>query len=80
MIDFIKEHWIQYLVGVTVAALIGLGLSFYLGEKWSTPESVRAERAAERQQQEEIDFTGLQQQDGSSESQSGDAEGGATSE
>lgn len=53
MIDFIKEHWIQYLIGATVAVLLGLGLSFYLGEKWSTPDSVRAQRAADEQAQEE---------------------------
>lgn len=56
MIEFIKEHWVQYLIGATVAALLGLGLSFYLGERWSTPASVRAERVeAERERGEEMD-------------------------
>lgn len=49
MLEYIREHWIQYLVGATIAALLGLGLSFYLGEKWSTPESVRAQRIEEEQ-------------------------------
>ncbi len=56
MIEFIKEHWIQYLVGATIAVLLGLGLSFYLGNRWSTPASVRAERVeAEQQRGEEMD-------------------------
>lgn len=56
MIEFIKEHWVQYLIGATIAALLGLGLSFYLGERWSTPASVRAERVeAEREHGEEMD-------------------------
>lgn len=41
MLEYIKDHWIQYLIGATVAVLLGLGLSYYLGQKWSTPESVR---------------------------------------
>lgn len=49
MLEYIREHWIQCLVGATIAALLGLGLSFYLGEKWSTPESVRAQRVEEEQ-------------------------------
>ena len=53
MLDYVKEHWLQYLIGATVAALLGLGLSFYLGEKWSTPESVRAQRVEQEQAQED---------------------------
>ncbi|MBS6415862.1 MAG: hypothetical protein ACLVHL_00120 [Collinsella intestinalis] len=56
MIQFIKEHWVQYLIGATVAVLLGLGLSFFLGGMWSTPESIRAERVeAEQQKGEELD-------------------------
>lgn len=56
MIQFIKEHWVQYLIGATVAVLLGLGLSFFLGDMWSTPESIRAERVeAEQQKGEELD-------------------------
>lgn len=53
LLDYVKEHWLQYLIGATVAALLGLGLSFYLGEKWSTPESVRAQRVEQEQAQED---------------------------
>ena len=49
MFRYIKEHWVQYLIGATIAVLLGLGLSYYLGEKWSTPDSVRAQRAEENQ-------------------------------
>lgn len=49
MFRYIKEHWVQYLIGATIAVLLGLGLSYYLGEKWSTPNSVRAQRAEENQ-------------------------------
>lgn len=49
MFRYIKEHWVQYLIGATIAVLLGLGLSYYLGEKWSTPDSVRAQRAEEKQ-------------------------------
>ena len=56
MIQFIKEHWVQYLIGATVAVLLGLGLSFFFGGMWSTPESIRAERVeAEQQKGEELD-------------------------
>ena len=49
MFRYIKDHWVQYLIGATIAVLLGLGLSYYLGEKWSTPDSVRAQRAEENQ-------------------------------
>ena len=49
MFRYIKEPWVQYLIGATIAVLLGLGLSYYLGEKWSTPDSVRAQRAEENQ-------------------------------
>lgn len=70
MIEFIKEHWIQYLVGATIAVLLGLGLSFYLGNRWSTPASVRAERVeAEQQRGEEMDELDMDLSDGSSNEQ-----------
>lgn len=47
MLEYIKDHWIQYLIGATVAVLLGLGLSYYLGQKWSTPESVREQHEAD---------------------------------
>lgn len=52
MFRYVREHWLQYLVGATVAVLLGLGLSFYLGERWSTPESVRAQRVEDEQAQQ----------------------------
>lgn len=56
MIEYIRDHWVQYLIGATIAALLGLGLSFYLGQKWSTPESVRAQRIEEeRRKESELD-------------------------
>lgn len=70
MIEFIKEHWIQYLVGATIAVLLGLGLSFYLGNRWSTPASVRAERVeAEQQRGEEMDELDMDLPDDSSNEQ-----------
>lgn len=59
MIEYIRDHWVQYLIGVTIAALLGLGLSFYLGQKWSTPESVRAQRI-EEEGRKESELDGLQ--------------------
>lgn len=68
MFEFIKEHWVQYLIGATVAVLLGLGLSFYLGSKWSTPASVRAERVeAEQERGEEMDEIDLDSSGASSE-------------
>lgn len=70
MIEFIKEHWIQYLVGATIAVLLGLGLSFYLGNRWSTPASVRADRVeAEQQRGEEMDELDMDLSDDSSNEQ-----------
>lgn len=70
MIEFIKEHWIQYLIGATIAVLLGLGLSFYLGNRWSTPASVRAERVeAEQQRGEEMDELDIDPSDDSSNEQ-----------
>ena len=64
MVDFIREHWVQDLIGATVAALLGLALSFYLGAKWSTPESVREERIeAEQQRDEEMDDLAFDSED-----------------
>ena len=59
MIEYIRDHWVQYLIGATIAALLGLGLSFYLGQKWSTPESVRAQRI-EEERRKESELDGLQ--------------------
>lgn len=50
MFAFIRSHWLAYIIGVAVAALLGLGASYFLGVKWSTPSDVRQERIAAEQQ------------------------------
>lgn len=53
---FIRSHWLAYIIGVAVAVLLGLGASYFLGVKWSTPADVRRERiAAEKQSHIEAD-------------------------
>lgn len=44
MFAFIRKHWAAYLIGAGIAVALGLGVSYFLGVKWSTPEDVRAER------------------------------------
>ena len=44
MFAFIRKHWAAYLIGAGIAVALGLGVSYILGVKWSTPEDVRAER------------------------------------
>lgn len=54
---FIKEHWKAYLVGAAIAVVLGLGLAYFLGVKWSTPEDVRAEHvASERNEDSDSGF------------------------
>ena len=56
MFAFIKRHWLAYIIGAAVAVLIGLGASYFLGAKWSTPADVRAEHVkAEQKAQAEVD-------------------------
>ena len=50
MFAFIKNHWLVYIIGTAIAVLIGLGASYFLGVKWSTPADVRKERIAAEQQ------------------------------
>lgn len=50
VISFIKQHWLAYVIGIAVAVLLGLGMSYVLGAKWSTPENIRQERIAKEQQ------------------------------
>lgn len=47
--SFIREHWLVYLVGAALAVVLGLGASYVLGVKWSTPEDVRAQRIEQEQ-------------------------------
>lgn len=48
VIDYIKQHWIAYLVGAVIAVLFGFALSYVLGQKWSTPAEVKAARVEAR--------------------------------
>lgn len=48
---FIKRHWVAYVAGIIIALLLGFGLSYVLGQKWSTPESVRAAREAKHERE-----------------------------
>ena len=48
LFEFIKQHWLAYLIGALVAVALGLGLADYVAELWSTPseeseEEVEAE-------------------------------------
>ena len=38
MFAFIRKHWVAYLIGAAVAVVLGFGVSYVLGVKWSTPE------------------------------------------
>lgn len=56
MFAFIKRHWVAYVIGAALAVVAGFGLSYVLGQKWSTPPEVRAERVqAEIENQESAD-------------------------
>ncbi len=56
MFAFIRRHWIAYVIGAALAVVAGFGLSYMLGQKWSTPPEVRAERVqAEIENQESAD-------------------------
>lgn len=47
--SYIRDHWVAYLIGAAIAVILGLGLAYFLGVKWSTPESARAEHVASEQ-------------------------------
>lgn len=56
MFQYIREHWIPYLIGAVIAILLGLGGAYALGVKWSTPSDVREQhRAAEQQKIESVE-------------------------
>lgn len=44
MFEFIRRHWIAYLVGAALAVLLGAGGAYLFGLKASTPKEVRLER------------------------------------
>lgn len=66
MIDFIKRHWIAYLIGAVIAVILGAGASYIVGVKGSTPADVRAERRnAELKDEEARDELNQLEQSGS---------------
>ena len=69
MFAFIQRHWLAYIIAAAIAVLIGLGASYFLGVKWSTPADVRAEHVkAEQKAQTEIDSLADETDKGSSSS------------
>lgn len=67
MFAFIQRHWLAYIIGAAIAVLIGLGASYFLGVKWSTPADVRAAHVeAEQKAQAEIDDLADEADEGSS--------------
>ena len=54
MFRYIKEHWIIYLVFAALAVILGYGMSVFLGAKWSTPASVKAERVEEEKDADQV--------------------------
>ena len=35
MLDFIKKHWVLYLLGFIAAIALGLGAAYYIGNVWT---------------------------------------------
>lgn len=36
MLDFIKKHWLAYLIGFVLAVALGWGLAYYIGNVWTS--------------------------------------------
>lgn len=51
MLDYIRNHWKFYLIGVAVALLLGFGAAVFVGVKGSTPAEVRSIRIADERSQ-----------------------------
>lgn len=49
IIEFIKHHWIAYLIGAILAIALGLGVSLFILRVGSTPEQLHAEEVASEQ-------------------------------
>lgn len=50
MLDFIRRHWIAYVVGAVLAVALGAAAAYIVGVKGSTPAATKQERvAAERE-------------------------------
>ncbi len=52
MFKFIRQHWIAYLIGAVVAIALGLGASYLVYIKGSTPASIREEQVADEASRE----------------------------
>lgn len=59
---FIKRHWLAYVIGIALAAALGLGAAYVVGVIGSTPE--------EEQQAQTV--TGTGNTDGASDTTTGD--------
>ena len=42
MLDFIKRHWVVYLIAAVMAVVIGFGCAYVVGEIGSTPADAHA--------------------------------------
>lgn len=47
MIDFVRRHWVAYLIAAVVAVVIGFGASYVVGVLGSTPEDAHVEASAD---------------------------------
>ena len=50
MIDYIREHWLVYLIGAGVAIALGLSASVVVGIWGTTPSSMHEEEVAVEQE------------------------------
>lgn len=50
MIDYIREHWLVYLIGAGVAIALGLSASVVVGIWGTTPASMHEEEVAVEQE------------------------------
>lgn len=55
MFTFIRDHWIAYLIGAVLAAILGFGASYVVDLLGSTPDDVRSEQIAQEKAREEGD-------------------------
>lgn len=76
--DFIRRHWIAYLI----AALIALGLgglgAYVIGIKASTPSDMRAENI--KAEQKNAELSTMMENESESSSSSGTSDSGSTAE
>lgn len=53
MIQFIKEHWLPYLIGAALAVILGFSAAFFVGIVGSTPDDVIEEEVQSEEAREE---------------------------